>query len=315
MEFIKFIQEITPWRSAKTTHIVKVTQPEEYDAFLVEFELANPRHLIDIVNKVQMLPFLTENEPGLGKVMMSFQFTGKFYIVYEFFQEASPNIDLTYILKSWKKAVNGLSRLAKEGIWHGDICIENFKRLEKHARLYGFSLPLPRTWDNNETEDPYKRDMKRLSQTLVELAGGIEAFDGLVSFYDDVKELKTIKCIYDSELDSIQTAREYIDKKVPLRTSQNENTAFNENAEIYFTKNKWIWNFSVKNLSPNKLILEFLGKGYTLCPYHDKLMVIGGLKTENQALSYNFATKEVESLADLNNPHQYHTSIVYLDQL
>ncbi|CAG9322537.1 unnamed protein product [Blepharisma stoltei] len=321
MEFIQFLTQLPAWRYAKNTWKVKVTAPEEYSAILVEYEIMNNRHLIDIVQKIQRLPSLTESEDALGQVTMSFHWSGKFYMVYEDFEEAENIIGIEWICESFRKGIEGLAKLEKDGTWHGDICMENFKRGEKCGKLFGYALPKPRSFEGSGNVNPYKQDMKNLCQVLLDTTGCQESFEKLAEAYGDLEELKMIKRIVESELETIPTALDILDLKNSLARRDRykdgtEDRNINEGQMLFFTKNDYLQSFSI-SLEPkiSKIIKNPLGKGSSIGKFKGDLIITGGCGTENNTFKYNAESMLFEILPAMLSNHQFHTSIEFSNSL
>mmetsp|Transcript_16348 Transcript_16348/g.16292 ORF Transcript_16348/g.16292 Transcript_16348/m.16292 type:complete len:253 (-) Transcript_16348:344-1102(-) len=252
---------------------------------------------------------------------MSFHRSGKFYMVYEDFEEAENIIGIEWICESFRKGIEGLAKLEKDGTWHGDICMENFKRGEKCGRLFGYALPRPRSFENPASVNPYKQDMKNLCQILIDTTGCKESFEKLAEAYGDLEELKMIKRIVESELETIPTALDILDLKKSLARSDADKDAkeegnINEDQILFFTKNEYIQSFSITS-EPNffKIIKNPLGKGSSIGKFKGNLIITGGCGTENNALSYNAESKLLENLPTMLTNHQFHTSIEFSNSL
>ena len=112
MDFLEILSEVTPWKGTNKTYKVKVTDPEEYYGYMVEYIPINPRHMLDIIMKIQ--PLLSKTiDKVFASVILAFRYDDKYYVIYEYFDEIDYHFSLETSREILASAEAALKRIHK----------------------------------------------------------------------------------------------------------------------------------------------------------------------------------------------------------
>ena len=298
MEFIEKLDELENWEGACETFKVKVVHPQVYEAVLVVYEVANPRHYYDISKKFQKIPWITDSNSSLAKVYMSFLHLGKFHVVYEVLE--SVELDPAQLETTWESLISGLKSLHKQGILHGRV--KNILSNKGTVKLPDYSLPKPRSFEPTP-ELSFGQEYQNLAVALLEKCFktkcNSEFLDRLANDYQDHQIIQEI----------IQVAK-FPESVTPLpKPSANSNLFEVPNTAepgLWFTKNSKLMHYK-HTLKPYQKVN--LGKGHSIASGNNCLILTGGLNTPNLALKFEFETASLTRLPDTQFKHLDHTSI------
>lgn len=126
---------------------VFLKDPENRYAEMRVYSSRNNHHLQDMIRKFEALPGITERDPRLLNVILSFVKDGRFHVVY---QEATSELNFPLELSTQEvmEFFETLKNLHKFKITHGNINSNSFYRDSNGQLLLGsFRMPEPPSFD------------------------------------------------------------------------------------------------------------------------------------------------------------------------
>lgn len=283
MDFVQILCQVNTWKSSANTYKVKVTDPEEYLAYMVEICPTNPRHMVDTIGKFQPLLTLTD-DPSFARVLLAFKLNDKYYVLYEYFEEIDQvQVTVENAKRFLKNAENALGKIHKKEIFHGDICKENVKWTESGVKIVGWRLPLQRSFDPEPEPDWTILDIKLLREVFAQVTNFCESL-----------------------LVTIEKPEENPIKNISKIAGESDFTG-----KICFVSGKFLKVFSTFSEEISIVSQIKVPKGSSVIVFFSDIYVIGGDYAEFSFAKFEKSEEKLIGMADLLSSHKYHTSIEF----